>query len=433
MGSFIAALRRAKGMTQMDLAQALNVSDKTVSRWERGNGSPDIALIPIIADIFEISSDELLRGDRIDFSRKMQENMAGQSQRDQKQIRRFLNLNYLKFKNRSLIASGFMILGLIGAMICNLGFTRAYLGFIIALLFYGLAILLEFIFLNIALAGVNDEDFQGKELSKYKKTTVSLGKKIIYLGLILLAFTLPLVFVGDPYFGLTVRYWLGRGVLYSGIVLVLLTALDPFLNHFIIRKKLYTMDENELKGYESRYKLKKKLITIAILVVSLTFMGQWLFNSIFQAKHFVAGKVFNNFEDFKEFMEEDNPGENEGYSWPLSKLEILSDGFSGENRHGHIEYFDEEGNLIPEEEAKREALYDKDGRVVHQYIWRNQSVVLIDYKGNEGHFPLTVYTNRDLALGDKIMDFINGAFIFVYLTELVIFVVVYYRKRQRLA
>ena len=38
IGSFIAALRKAKGMTQKDLAELLHVSDKTVSRWEVGDG-----------------------------------------------------------------------------------------------------------------------------------------------------------------------------------------------------------------------------------------------------------------------------------------------------------------------------------------------------------------------------------------------------------
>lgn len=46
MDNFIAVLRKAGGMTQVDLAEELNVSDKTVSRWERGEGAPDLSLIP---------------------------------------------------------------------------------------------------------------------------------------------------------------------------------------------------------------------------------------------------------------------------------------------------------------------------------------------------------------------------------------------------
>ena len=63
IGSFIAALRKAKGMTQKDLAELLHVSDKTVSRWETGDGTPDLALIPVLAEIFGVTCDELLRGE----------------------------------------------------------------------------------------------------------------------------------------------------------------------------------------------------------------------------------------------------------------------------------------------------------------------------------------------------------------------------------
>ena len=52
MGSFLAALRRANGMTQKELAERLNVSDKSVSRWERDDGAPDLALIREILNIF---------------------------------------------------------------------------------------------------------------------------------------------------------------------------------------------------------------------------------------------------------------------------------------------------------------------------------------------------------------------------------------------
>lgn len=64
MGSFIAVLRKSRGMTQKELAELLNVSDKAVSRWEREESMPDIGLLPILADIFEVTCDELLRGER---------------------------------------------------------------------------------------------------------------------------------------------------------------------------------------------------------------------------------------------------------------------------------------------------------------------------------------------------------------------------------
>ena len=64
MGTFLAELRKEKGITQRELAEILNVSDKTVSHWECDENSPDLSMIPIISDYFEISCDELIRGER---------------------------------------------------------------------------------------------------------------------------------------------------------------------------------------------------------------------------------------------------------------------------------------------------------------------------------------------------------------------------------
>ncbi|MCQ2426987.1 MAG: helix-turn-helix domain-containing protein [Clostridia bacterium] len=55
----IAALRTASGMTQAELAEKLNYSDKAVSKWERGESLPDIAVIKQIADLFGVTVDSL--------------------------------------------------------------------------------------------------------------------------------------------------------------------------------------------------------------------------------------------------------------------------------------------------------------------------------------------------------------------------------------
>lgn len=64
IGQFIAALRKANGMTQQEVADRLNVSNKAVSRWERDECAPDLSVIPALAEMFGITCDELLRGER---------------------------------------------------------------------------------------------------------------------------------------------------------------------------------------------------------------------------------------------------------------------------------------------------------------------------------------------------------------------------------
>lgn len=62
IGSFIAKKRKQKGYTQKELAQFLSVSDKAVSKWERGASLPDIAVLLELAQVLHISVDEILKG-----------------------------------------------------------------------------------------------------------------------------------------------------------------------------------------------------------------------------------------------------------------------------------------------------------------------------------------------------------------------------------
>ena len=55
LGIFITELRKEKGLTQAQLAQKLNVTDKAVSKWERGVGFPDIKLLEPLADVLDLS------------------------------------------------------------------------------------------------------------------------------------------------------------------------------------------------------------------------------------------------------------------------------------------------------------------------------------------------------------------------------------------
>ena len=64
-GSAIRQLREQRKMTQLQLAEVLGVSDKTVSKWETAKGYPDITLLEPIADAFGISIPELISGNRI--------------------------------------------------------------------------------------------------------------------------------------------------------------------------------------------------------------------------------------------------------------------------------------------------------------------------------------------------------------------------------
>ena len=79
IGKFIADERKAKGYTQKQLSELLGISDKTISKWERGNGFPEASLLLPLCNELEITVNELLTGERISkqsYKEKAEENMV---------------------------------------------------------------------------------------------------------------------------------------------------------------------------------------------------------------------------------------------------------------------------------------------------------------------------------------------------------------------
>lgn len=80
IGKFISERRRAQGLTQRQLAEALSISDKTVSKWECGNGMPEVSLMLPLCRALGINVNELLSGERLDgaqYFERAEDNMLG--------------------------------------------------------------------------------------------------------------------------------------------------------------------------------------------------------------------------------------------------------------------------------------------------------------------------------------------------------------------
>ena len=66
IGNFIMSERKRKKLTQAKLAEKLFVSEKTVSKWENGNGLPDTSILPTLCEVLDITINELLSGERVE-------------------------------------------------------------------------------------------------------------------------------------------------------------------------------------------------------------------------------------------------------------------------------------------------------------------------------------------------------------------------------
>lgn len=91
IGKFISETRKALGITQRQLADALFISDKTVSKWECGKGLPEVSLMLPLCEELHITVNELLAGEKIEeteYKKKAEENMMNLVQENQENRKR---------------------------------------------------------------------------------------------------------------------------------------------------------------------------------------------------------------------------------------------------------------------------------------------------------------------------------------------------------
>ncbi len=250
MGKFIAALRKTNGMTQSDLAKKLSVSNKSVSKWECDDGYPDLTLIPLIAEIFSVTSDEILKGGRI-----IKDNNASEQPKSEKQMNLILQKTLTKFKNLSLIAIFFGIIGLImfclPPLISNSGGGNNTLFLILtvfSVVFIFASIALEIILFNNAKSAIFDFGIvEDKRILKTKNIIENWTFNIIILDiLVCVGSIMPLLN------GLTVYYLLFLPTLFVFAYLVKM---------FLSEKKYYDLGTEQ----QILRKIKKLNIVFAII------------------------------------------------------------------------------------------------------------------------------------------------------------------------
>ena len=429
IGGFIAALRRANGMTQKELADRLNVSDKTVSRWERDEGAPDLSLIPVIAEVFGVTCDELLRGQR----RSPEERTDGEAapeptEKGERERRRILKSTLADFKNRSLIAVSLAAAGLIAALICNFAFLRASLGVYVGALFFVAAAVCQIIFTNRALFAVDDEEPDTPEKADFRRRVVILTRNVLAIAAGLLGFTAPMAAV-DAYLGLSVATVFLFGVPAAAGFLAAFAVIWYFVYAHLVKKGVVVLGEREGEIYRRNHRLKGRCAGILLAVALMTGIAQAALN---QTELWIKGTVFDDYESFGAFMKQDIPDTFYGAEPPSDVYEI-------ESPDGGWQYVDVYGNEITKEEYDRrqEEYYrreikDEDGKVLFTYQDRNGDVVRVNYSVKDGSaLPITVYTRQDVWAAQEKVDYINAAFIALYILGALIALAVYWFKRSR--
>ena len=429
IGGFIAALRKANGMTQKDLAEKLNVSDKTVSRWERDDGAPDLAVIPVIAEIFDVTCDELLRGKRKSPTERAEATEEDEpTPKAEKQRQRLLKSTLSQYKNHTYIAIGVSVIGIIVALVCNLAFLKAVLGFFLGAIFFVASIVCQAVFINKAFFSVEDAGLDVNVLSDYKRKVIGLAEKSIGLTVAFIGFTFPLILV-DAYMGLGSDSLLILGAMGAAAFLLLYAVVLYFLNASFLRKGVYTLPERESVVYHHNHKLKRTCIIVLVVLLVVTFIGHYFATSIWGPYSIMKGTTFEDYDSFVEYMEQDIPA-SPRYSFNGGTTAVEIPVPSEEIETGT--YYDEYGNEISEEEALTRRLEDKNGNVVCEYIDRNESVVSLRYTPKDGTIlPITVCTEDDLQETKQTAAVRHVIFGVVYCIECLAVVLAYFKKRAK--
>lgn len=118
IGKFIAKCRKGKNLTQVQLAEKLNITDRAVSKWETGKSMPDSSIMLELCEILGITVNELLSRERIDMEnleKKADENLIALKRKDENNIRKNVMI--------SIIFSTTILIGLIVCAICDLAIS----------------------------------------------------------------------------------------------------------------------------------------------------------------------------------------------------------------------------------------------------------------------------------------------------------------------
>ena len=281
IGKFISALRKANGMTQKELGEKLFVSDKTVSRWECDECTPELSLIPSIAEIFGITTDELLRGERNNPDREAASEDAANKQKakSDKQFKLMLHSRKKKFTNLSFISIGLIIVGLIAAMICNLGFSRGLLGFCLASVFFVAAAICQICFtVSFRLLIDEEEAEHTEEIKKANTDMVFSSVKIFFAILLTFAFCLPIAVMTleyfNSYYGLVIDSWILFGTMFTvAAFLVAYCIYNLIILKVLIKKEFVYLNETEVEKLTVKNKVLKKCCTVYTIIFAVIMVG----------------------------------------------------------------------------------------------------------------------------------------------------------------
>lgn len=406
IGQFIAALRKANGMTQQDIADRLNVSNKAVSRWERDECAPDLTLIPALAEMFGVTCDELLRGERISRDAADSEEKAEkQKSKSERQFRAMVRRRERKYSAQTLISVGITIVGLIAAMIANLGFLRALIAFCIATAFIVASEICQIIFASNARI-VYDED-DDAHADAVDLTNTRITKKAVVVTIFnaaVFAFCLPL-FTTYAYIGFPLKVWLLIGLPAAAVVIFILSIVySLFVKPRFIASGMIALDPDESARTEKNRRTLLKVTAVALAIALLLGLAEILIPTLSLDYRLSEKLVFDTCGELKEYMEKN-------YNDLVAELE--KDGIYG----------------LPE--RVDETIRNSKGEVICEFYRSDIDIFSIQYSESDDRMPATVITEQAHDRARSTVSAIRECIYLLMAVDVSAAALIYVIKRQK--
>ena len=415
IGKFISALRKVNGMTQRELGEKLFVSDKTVSRWERDECTPELSLIPSIAEIFGITTDELLRGERNNPDRESASEDAANKQKakSDKQFKLMLHSRKKKFINLSLISIGLIIVGLITAMICNLGFSKGLLGFCLACVFFVAATICQICFtVSFRLLIDEEESEHAEEIKKVNTDMVFSSVKVFFGILLTFAFCLPIAVLTLSYFnshyGLVINSWILFGTLFASVAFLLAFCVYKiFVLKALINKEIVWLNEQAVGKANIESKLLGKICIVFVFALAIIMLATYIITSSVSESTFIERKRFDDPDKFIEYMQN-------GYdAW-------YEEGYGDSPAPPHID---------PEFSYPNKKWTEIDGKEYYYNPILYESINILQHEN--GKWEIVVTTDEADQNGQAMYSILNAGLLSLHVINLAVCVVWYLVKTKK--
>ena len=399
IGKFISALRKANGMTQKELGERLFISDKTVSRWECDECLPELSLIPSIAEIFGITTDELLRGERNNPDREAasEDAMTKQKAKSDKQFKLMLDRGSRKYKNLTLISVGITVFGFLAALIANVGFSKGLIAFCLAAAFCVASEICQICFaINARITPDEDADIYTDKIQAANTGAVKTAVTVTFINVLLLAFCLPLVtMINGANYGLVFEHWLVYGLIFSAVAFVIgyiIYAL--FVRKALMANGTVTFDGKQTEKIKKNNRLLAKTASISAAIALVLGVCIVIWDNVgldVSTKEY----TFDSCADFKEFMESDyERWYNEGYSYVDEYGDVIF----------HVPLAPGSITVSPPDQEKTNDYYPKkiyreiknrNGEVICGYYYNPDLYAGISFtESADDKMPVTVITNK---------------------------------------